>query len=186
MPTGSTSPFPKGPFPTGFFSWGLRDVRRLGYDWYVRPRSHQRFVDAYAPHGWVDGIDANRYLSGWACDRDVSSGSVRVTIKAPGKAAITQRAEQASEAGIATQCGGGYAHRFAILLPADWTGLTVSATVMDYFGFRSAPLGAAGGVVPSVTVEWLHLPRDLGPPETPHRGRSRAQRQGTVKLEWRE
>jgi hypothetical protein len=180
--------FPKESVPTGFFSWGrFETYGRLGYDWYVHPRSHQRFVDAYAPHGWVDGIDASRYLSGWACDRDVPSGSVRVTIKAPGKAAITQRAEQASEAGIATQCGGGYAHRFAILLPADWTGLTVSATVMDYFGFRSAPLGCSGCVVPSVTVEWLQ-PSGVtwGPPNTLTAAGLARNGQGTVKLEWRD
>jgi hypothetical protein len=184
----SAAAFPKEAQPTGFFSWGrFETYGKLGYQWFVDPRPHQPFVDAYTPQGSVEGIDQNRYLTGWACDRDVPGGSVRVTIKATGKTPITQRAALASESGINSQCGGGSAHRFSILVPADWTGLAVSATVADYFGFRSAALVCSGCTVPTTTVEWLQ-PSGVtwGPANTLTAAGLAKNGRGLVKMEWRD
>lgn len=180
--------FNDGLFNGDFFSWGrLITYGMLAWDFYLHPRTHLRYVDLYAPQGAVDYVDANGYLQGWACDRDYPSGSVRVTIQAPGKAAISRRADLAHEPGVTAACNGGTAHRYSIQIPADWAGLTVTATALDWFGRRSGTLGCNNCVVPSTSVAWLQ-PSSVswGPANTLTAAGYAQSGQGTVKMEWRD
>ncbi|HEU0013855.1 MAG TPA: hypothetical protein VFQ45_09230 [Longimicrobium sp.] len=184
----STAAFPKETSPYGFFAYGRWETYgKLGYDWFVNPRTPRSYVDLYAPQGAAEGIDEQLNLVGWACDRDVAGATVRVVARAPGKPEIMLRTGVTSESAINTQCGGGTAHRFRIRLPQDWTGLTVSVSVLDYFGRRSTSLACSACVVPSVTVEWLQ-PSGVtwGPPNTLTAAGLARNGRGTVRMEWRD
>ena len=185
--TVTDSLFPKTRLPNGFFTWGRYETYvTLTRDWWVTPPTHVRWVDAHAPRGWLDGFSGGSAV-GWACDRDFTEGSVRVTLSAPGKKPITRRADMASEPGLDGECWGGRAHRYSIPIPADWQGLTVSASVTDYFGQRTVPIGCTGCVVPSVSVAWAQ-PSGVtwGPANTLTVAGYARYGSGTVKMEWRE
>ncbi|HEU4556958.1 MAG TPA: hypothetical protein VFS20_03880 [Longimicrobium sp.] len=185
---GSSTAFPKEADAYGFFSWGRYETYgKLGYDWFITERVPRPYVDAYAPQGGTEGIDEQLNLVGWACDRDVVGAAVRVVVRTPGKTEILLRTGVASETAVNTQCGGGSTHRFKIPIPREWTGLTVSASVLDYFGRRSTALACSRCVVPSVTVEWVQ-PSGVswGPPNTLTAAGLARNGGGTVKLEWRD
>ncbi len=83
------------------------------------------YVDDYDPKGYLDGIDANGVAIGWTCDQDQPNTSNFVDFYidgANGLGTFVQRvqANGVSEQAVANECGGGYAHRFTVQLPA-WT-----------------------------------------------------------------
>ncbi|HEU0013857.1 MAG TPA: hypothetical protein VFQ45_09240 [Longimicrobium sp.] len=175
-----------------FFSFGrYMTYGELAHGWWLQARPHTVRTDWYLPAGGVEGIDAGRVVRGWACDADAPTGTVRVTVSAPGKAPITRRAALGSEQWINNNCGGGTAHRFSIQLPQDWAGYTASVSVMDFFGTRTAALSCPSCVVPgsaaTVTVEWVH-PSGVtwGPANTLTAAGYARNGSGTVRMEWRE
>jgi hypothetical protein len=178
-----------------FFSWGRHvTYGKLGYAWWVSPRAHMPRTDYHAPHGYLEQVDASRVARGWACDRDVPTGTVRVKVSAPGRTPIIQRAALGSETDVNNDCWGGSAHRFAIQLPSTWAGLAVTATVLDYRGLvrpeTALPCltnGCVAPAPPTVTVEWVQ-PSSVtwGPANTLTTAGYARNGTGGVQVQWRD
>jgi hypothetical protein len=186
------SQFSLGTGTNDFIGWGRwATYAQLGQDWWKTSRPNRPRTDAHAPIGYLEQVTSNRSALGWACDRDAPEGFVRVELRAPGRTPIMVRATQTSEDAIRTQCGGGGAHRFGVVLPTTWAGLAVTATAIDYLGARTTQLPCLYGCYvpqpPTVSVAWVQ-PSGVtwGPPNTLTAAGFAGNGTGTVQLMWRD
>ncbi|MGE5048769.1 MAG: hypothetical protein ACM3PC_09390 [Deltaproteobacteria bacterium] len=108
---------------SAFFGPGRQAVyQQLGGRWinsYNRKKL-SGLINANPPRGFLDGIDASGCATGWGCDPDAPFTSIQVEVKVDGTWTFTTIANLGSEAAVNQHCGGGYAHRFRVCLPA-WT-----------------------------------------------------------------
>jgi len=127
----------------GSLNWGRYSVYKiLGWTWNTvdgnrdventwnptvpfdrRPRLWA-YNDDYNPKGYLDSIDANGVAYGWTCDQDLpyTQNYVDFYIDGGGLGTYVTRAKAdvPSEPAVASECGGGNAHRFQVQLPS-WT-----------------------------------------------------------------
>jgi hypothetical protein len=94
------------------------------------------YPNTHQPIGYLDGIDANGYASGWTCDPDSPSTStdVRFRVDSPTSGMFMigpYRTNQGSEQAVANLCGGGYVHRFRVYLPRNTKGALIYAYGQD-------------------------------------------------------
>jgi hypothetical protein len=162
----------------------------LGSGWWATRRGYMP-MDAYEAKGFLDGIDGGRVARGWACDQDVPTKSVRVELRV-GSAVVTGVANQPSDGGITTECGGGTAHRFAIQLPTGTVGQFVTARALDYtYGQTDLGCLQPGGCTvpsaPTLSIVWIQpAENSWGQPNTLTAAGGAAGGTGGVKLEWRD
>ncbi|MEZ4287355.1 MAG: hypothetical protein R3A47_04245 [Polyangiales bacterium] len=85
----------------------------------------------WAPIGYIDGMDANGNVTGWACDPDWPDASISVHVYAGGPAGkgkgFPVTANLASEAGVNSRCKGGKAHRFKAAVGTQYRGKPIYA-----------------------------------------------------------
>lgn len=188
--------FQQGSSANGLFTYGRLAVYKLmALDWWMSPPAHRPSAGSFAPQGTFDLIDAGRMARGWACDRDAPNGSARVVLKAAGLTdSILARADQPSEAGVNSICGGAN-HRFVVQLPSTWVGKAVTVKTLDYLGAGTpvtlpcgqGPCTVPVPVQPTVSVAWV-LPSHAswGPPNTMTAAGYAANGTGNVQLQWRD
>jgi hypothetical protein len=83
------------------------------------------------PKGYMDGITATGYASGWVCDQDAPQISSQVRLATSGGYIGLYTTNLGNEQAVSTQCGGGTLHRFGVQLPAWTKGLPIYAYAED-------------------------------------------------------
>lgn len=130
-------------FKTSPTSEFFNAARRVVYGdltlyWYSAKPPLSGKLNDFSPIGFLDGINASGCASGWACDQDTPTTSIRVDFYVDGFTTYIQSAlaNLGSEAAVNSMCGGGTAHRFVSCLPAGTKGLSIYAYGVDSSGVR--------------------------------------------------
>jgi hypothetical protein len=175
----------------GWFGYGRYvGYGEMGYKWWTTRRGYQP-MDAYQAKGYLERVDGGRMAHGWACDPDAPTKPVRVELRVMGYV-VTGLANQPSDGVIYNECGGGYAHRFSIQLPAVPVGSSVAARALDYtYGQTDLACSQAGAcVVPqaaTVSVVWVQpAENSWGQPNTLTAAGHANGGTGGVTLQWRD
>ncbi|HEV7239007.1 MAG TPA: hypothetical protein VGQ36_07165 [Thermoanaerobaculia bacterium] len=139
---------------TEHFSYGRFETYAIqSFAWYVsNPARTWMPGDAYNPSGWVDGVSPTGVATGWACDRDMTTGRTLVDFYADNGATYvaTATANEYSGSAYAAQCGSGTAHRFTLQLPGSSQGKVLRAWALDYTWYGITELGCSQ----SPTCSW--------------------------------
>jgi hypothetical protein len=90
-----------------------------------------RSVTCHPPKGYMDGITATGYASGWVCDPDAPQVSSQVRLASSAGYIGLYTTNLSNEQAVSTACGGGTLHRFGVQLPAWTKGLPIYAYAED-------------------------------------------------------
>jgi PKD repeat protein len=127
-------------------------------DWYVHRADAGRYMpfNTHASQGYLDAVSAAGVASGWACDGDAPTGTVKVDFYF-GDALVGEDPSQfpniGSEPAVNNLCGGGSTHRFFVQLPSSARGYPIRAAARDYTTGTTVNLSC---VAPSCT--WIDNP----------------------------